>query len=53
MQVLDISGKVLIDQAPYSTNSVLQLSLSNLPSGYYLLRVSAPGNTATISFVKL
>ena len=53
MQVLDISGKVLIDQAPYSTNSVLQLSTSNLPSGYYLLRVSAPGNNTTISFVKL
>lgn len=53
MQVLDISGKVLVDQAPYSTNSVLQLSASNLPSGYYLLRVSTPGNTTTISFVKL
>jgi len=53
MQVLDISGKVLIDQAPYSTNSVLQLSTSNLPSGYYLLRVSAPGSNTTISFVKL
>jgi hypothetical protein len=44
---------VLVDQAPYSTNSVLQLSASNLPSGYYLLRVSTPGNTTTISFVKL
>jgi len=53
MQVLDISGKVLVDEAPYSTNSVLQLNTSNLPSGYYLLRVSAPGNTTTISFVKL
>lgn len=53
MQVLDLSGKVLIDQAPYSTNSVLQLSTSNLPSGYYLLRVSVPGKTTTINFVKL
>jgi hypothetical protein len=53
MQVLDISGKVLIDQAPYSTNSVLQLSTSNLPSGYYLLRVSSPGTNKTLSFVKL
>ena len=53
MQILDISGKVLIDQAPYSTNSVVQLSTSNLPSGYYLLRVSTPGNNTTISFVRL
>jgi hypothetical protein len=53
MQVLDISGKVLIDQAPYSTHSVLQLSIPNLPSGFYLLRVSTPGNNTTISFIKL
>jgi Concanavalin A-like lectin/glucanases superfamily/Secretion system C-terminal sorting domain len=53
LQVLDVSGRVLIDQAPYSSNSVLQLGTSSLPSGYYLLRVSASGTHTTIPFVKL
>jgi Secretion system C-terminal sorting domain len=53
IQVLDVSGRVLIDQAPYSSNSVLQLGTSSLPSGYYLLRVSASGTNTTIPFVKL
>jgi hypothetical protein len=53
IQIMDISGRVLIDQAPYSSNPLLQINTSPIPPGYYLLRVNATDTNTTIGFVKL
>jgi hypothetical protein len=53
MQVIDVSGRVIIDQAPNSTNSLLSENVQQLQSGYYFLRISSNNNTATLPFIKL
>jgi len=53
IQVMDLSGKILIDQALNSDNSLLKINTLSLRWGYYLLRFSAAGNNTTIGFVKL
>jgi Concanavalin A-like lectin/glucanases superfamily len=53
MQVMDISGRVLIDQAPRSSNTQLNIVTQSLRPGYYLLKIGLAGNTVTIGFVKI
>ena len=55
IQVLDASGRLLIDQAPASANSLVAVNTSMLHAGYYLLRISttADHSPTIISFVKL
>ncbi|HVU98885.1 MAG TPA: LamG-like jellyroll fold domain-containing protein [Puia sp.] len=53
LQVLDMAGRVLIDQAPASGNSPVGLRTSGLRAGYYFLRIGESGNWVTIAFVKL
>ncbi len=55
IQVLDASGRVLIDQAPASANSLLAVNTSMLRSGYYLLRIVTTNDhrPTILSFVKL
>ncbi len=53
LQVLDVAGRVLVDQASNSRNSLVGLNTSGLKSGYYFLRVVEPGNMVTIAFIKL
>ncbi len=53
IQVMNISGRVLIDQTPYSSNPLFKINTPAIPPGYYLLRVNATGTNTTIGFVKL
>ncbi|HTR29563.1 MAG TPA: LamG-like jellyroll fold domain-containing protein [Puia sp.] len=53
LQVFDIAGRILLDQAPNSSNSIIRLRTSRLRPGYFFLRVGEPGNTVTLSFLKL
>ncbi|HET6252913.1 MAG TPA: LamG-like jellyroll fold domain-containing protein [Puia sp.] len=53
LQVLDVAGRILIDQAPNSSNSLVGLNTSGLKSGYYFLRIGEPGNVVTLPFLKL
>lgn len=53
LQVLEVSGRVLIDQAPNSGNTQLGLNVSALKAGFYFLRIGQSENTTTIAFVKL
>jgi hypothetical protein len=53
MQVMDISGRVLIDQAPRSSNTQLNIGMQSLRPGYYLLKIGVAGNNTTIGFVKI
>jgi hypothetical protein len=53
LQVLDVAGRVLLDQAPNSTNSLVGLPTSGLKAGYYFLSIGESGNRVTIAFLKL
>ena len=53
LQVLDVTGRILLDQAPNTSNSLVGMNTSGLKAGYYFLRVGEPGNTVTIPFLKL
>jgi hypothetical protein len=53
LQVLDVTGRVLLDQAPYSSNYLVGLNTSGLKAGYYFLRIGESGNTVTLAFLKL
>jgi hypothetical protein len=53
MQVMDISGRVLLDQAVYSNNSLLKINTRRLGPGYYLLSVRSGTDHRTMRFVKL
>lgn len=53
LQVLDVNGRVLVDQAPYSTNTQIPVPVANLKSGYYFLRIGESDATITLKFVKL
>lgn len=52
MQVVDVSGRVLIDQSLNSSNSILKINAQSLRPGYYLLRVNAAGRNITLAFLK-
>jgi hypothetical protein len=53
LQVLDVAGRVLLDHAPNSSNSMVGLHTSGLKAGYYFLRIGEPGITITIPFLKI
>jgi hypothetical protein len=53
LQVIDVAGRVLEDQAPQSGNSLVGLNTSNLKAGYYFLRIGESGAVVTIPFTKL
>jgi hypothetical protein len=53
MQITDLSGRILTDQAFESTNSLLKIHLPALPPGYYLMAVTAAGHKTIIRFIKL
>ncbi|HZE86554.1 MAG TPA: T9SS type A sorting domain-containing protein, partial [Puia sp.] len=53
LQVMDISGRVLIDEAPASGNSLLKINSGSLRPGYYLMRIVGSGIGTTLGFVKL
>jgi Tfp pilus assembly protein PilX len=52
MQVVDIAGRILIDQPLYSSNSILKINVQRLRSGYYLLRVNIAGKNTSLAFLK-
>ncbi len=52
MQVADVAGRILSDQALNSSNSTLKINTQNLRPGYYLLRVNAAGRNTTLAFLK-
>ena len=53
LQVLDVAGRVVLDQAPQSSNTLVGLPTAGLKSGYYFLRVGESGTMVTLAFVKL
>jgi hypothetical protein len=53
LQVLDVAGRVVLDQASNSSNYLVGLNTSRLKAGYYFLRIGESGNTVTIAFLKL
>ena len=53
LQVLDVAGRVVLDQAANSTNSQVGLPTSSLKAGYYFLSIGESGNKVTIPFLKL
>jgi hypothetical protein len=53
LQILDVAGRILLDQSPNSSNALIGLQTSGLKGGYYFLRIGEPGNTITIPFLKL
>ena len=52
MQVVDVSGRILIDQPLYSNNSVLKIPTQSLRPGFYLLRINVAGKNSTLAFLK-
>jgi hypothetical protein len=53
LQVLDVAGRILLDQAPQSSNTVIGLNTASLKAGYYFLRIGASGIATTLPFLKL
>ncbi|HEY4061818.1 MAG TPA: LamG-like jellyroll fold domain-containing protein [Puia sp.] len=53
LQILDPSGRVILDQSPNSNNSQITTDLHGLQRGYYLLRFSSATTISTIAFIKL
>jgi hypothetical protein len=53
LQVLDVTGRILLDQAPQSSNTVVGLHTASLKAGYYFLRIGASGTLTTLPFLKL
>jgi Concanavalin A-like lectin/glucanases superfamily len=52
VQVVDVAGRVLIDYALSSTNTVFTENVEWLQAGYYFLRVASRGKTVSVPFVK-
>jgi hypothetical protein len=52
VQITDISGRTLIDQALNSGNSLINIYTQGLAPGYYLMRVITAGNQTTLGLVK-
>jgi hypothetical protein len=53
LQVIDISGKILIDQAPSTWNSLLPINTMGIRAGHYWLSIFTQANKKTIGFIKL
>lgn len=52
-QVVDISGRVLVNKACHSSSNLIGENVASLKAGYYFLRVLTKGNVTIIGFVKL
>jgi hypothetical protein len=52
IHILDISGRVLRDQVPNSSNSTIDIRTSGIAPGYYLVTVSGGGKFMAIPFIK-
>jgi len=50
--VLDVSGKLLIQQSGSDLNNTSSIDLSGLDAGYYIMKVATEGYTATKKFLK-
>ena len=53
LQILDLTGRVVLDKAPNSSNSLLTADLQGVQPGYYLMRFSSGTMVSTLSFIKL
>jgi len=53
LQVLDLSGRIMLDQAPNSRNSQITADVHAIQPGYYLLRYGSATTMSTIAFIKL
>lgn len=53
LRILDVSGRVILDQTPNSSNTSITTDLRQVQPGYYLLRFSTATTTSTIAFIKL
>ena len=53
LQIIDLTGRMLIDQAPHSTNVWITQDVQHLQAGYYLLRTFSNNISATLPFIKL
>ena len=53
LQVIDASGRTLIDRAPNSANVLIMENVRSLQPGYYLLRFSSTTTSTTIPFIKM
>jgi hypothetical protein len=53
IQVVDLSGRIIADEAPNSTNASISVNVAQLQPGYYFLRISANQTTTTLPFIKL
>ncbi len=52
IQVREMTGRLISDQAPNSGNSTLKISTGSLRQGCYIVRVIAPGFETNIKMVK-
>ena len=50
--VLDVSGKKIIDQAPFSSNTIININIRPLRPGYYFLNVSTGSDNTILRFLK-
>jgi hypothetical protein len=53
LQVLDVAGRVVLDQVSNSSNYLIGLNTSRLKAGYYFIRIGEPAKSVTIPFLKL
>jgi len=53
LQVMDVTGRILVDQAPGTINTLLPINTTDIRPGYYWLRIFTPANKKTIGFIKL
>ncbi|HLI92475.1 MAG TPA: LamG-like jellyroll fold domain-containing protein [Puia sp.] len=52
LQVLDVSGRAIINAAPNSSHSLINVDVSGLRPGYYLLRVGTRDGVVSMPFMK-
>jgi len=53
LEVLDVSGRVILRQAPNSASSLISMELEHIQPGYYFLRFGSVKTMSTIGFIKL
>jgi hypothetical protein len=53
LRILDLSGRIVLDQAINSANTTVTANIFSLQSGYYLLRLSSATMISTLPFIKL
>lgn len=53
LQILDLSGRVILDRAPNSNNGQITVDIHGIQRGYYLLRFSTGATVSTLPLIKL